>query len=307
MSMNKQLRDYEKRIVTLEKENKILRDIDIGSSNTNQLKQFVISLLCADLNQNQNQNLFMLRTIFPDSCLDLTKFLSDRVESLEFQNFNLLAKNQKYSYVIKNYIEELVEYSEVIVDIKNVLNQVFESQSLTREFLIIRETLNNRNDYLLRKKDEFLQHKESIESEMMVEQNNEFLCNNKIAEFSLIPSKGHSVQILNKLQETIEEKIMTYSNLMQNQIGYEEGNQNQEAEALKHNLLTENDRLKAANLKLKNFIMTFMKDKDIEMDEESMAELHEILNTANDFVYSQDLFYMLKSQALLIENMIVSN
>lgn len=303
--MTKQLRDYEKRIVAIEKENRILKDLEKSSFSTNGLKQLVIALLTASEDITDNPNIHLFRTIFPDATLDVTKFLTNRIESLEVQNFNLLAKNQKFSFMAKNYIEELVEYSEVIVDIKNVINQVFESQSLTREFLIIRETLNNRNDYLIRKKEEFLQHKENIENEMTIEQNNEFLCNDKIAEYVQVPMKLHSPQTLMKLQEAIDEKIITFNNLKQSQATYDEANT--EPENMDHTVQVQNDRLKAANLKLKNFIMTFLRDKDIEMDQESMAELQEILNTTNDVIFSQDLFYMLKSQALLIENMIISN
>ena len=58
----------------------------------------------------------------------------------------------------------MIEVYEVVSDIRNVLNQVYDVQSLTKEFMLIRETLNTKNDFLMKKKDIFFEEKRSLDS-----------------------------------------------------------------------------------------------------------------------------------------------
>jgi hypothetical protein len=344
--------EQEKHILNLEKQIKMLMDIDSNSVNKNYLRLFIVSLISENNSLIQNKEIQkMLSEIFNNSGINTVQLLSNRIETLELQNFSLITKLEKMSQVMKDNLNELIEYSEVISDIKNVLNQVYESQSLTTEFLIIRDTLNNRSNFLTSQKENFLQEKERLANEGYKQLNIDILlCKDKITESKVkissssnpnnfnnynipTPVPGSSKLNIsnisqnvqnNRLLEILDEKIEIYENLKNNLAQYEdyinynktrENNNIQNTEMnlacnMTENLLNENYILKTKNIKLRELVTKIIKSKsfDIDMiDEEIVSDLNEILNSKKDVAYSEDLFYMMKSQALLLENLISSN
>lgn len=313
--------DYESKIESLEKENKIFKTINSSSHLTSsydqeQLRTFMINLICNnyDYKSKNFQNVFNLlfnggsnnNNNNNNNNIDLIKFLSNKNQQLEFQNFYLISKCEKFSKIIKQQYEELIEYSEVLIDIKNVVNQVFESQSLTREFLIIRETLNNRNEYLNKRKEEFKLEVEEIEKEKKLILSNQVMTGDKILEMSGVVKVDQLDQILN-------DKIKNLENLkLEIFEGGEANSNNNNVNNIKNNtyneLLKENHLLKINNFKFKNFIFKILKDPNKPLNSLNFKELDRIFkNTNNEALFSEDLFYLLKSQALLLENMVSSN
>lgn len=327
------IKENEEKLSKLEKERNIFLDVNSNKANNNALRLFIISILTKKFDDD---NMRVLSDLFPNVKFDLVKFLSARIEGLEMQNYSLITKNETLSNLTKNTIDELIEYYEVINDIRNVLNQVYEAQAITREFLIIRETLNSRSEYVTKQKDSYLYEKELLEKDTIKEKNIEvLLCKDKIMESRLnsntinnqtlntVNSKG-SLAVgqtdKNKLFEIIDEKIEIYDNLKNNLAYYEEYIQNREFEfqdenmdenklsslRFKESLLNDNYMLKSKNIRLVNFIKNILKKKEIEFSEKTVDELTDIVSCDRDIVFTEDLFHMLKSQALLMENMIIS-
>ena len=162
-------KETEEYLVKLEKEKKMISEINnvsLNNNNNNQslntstIKNIFINLLIRNEFSNKESNLKILKEIFGQN-FEFVKFLQMRVDSLELQNYYLISKNEKNYNLIKTYLDELIEVYEVVSDIRNVLNQVYEMQSLTKEFMLIRETLNTKNDFLMKKKEIFFEEKKN--------------------------------------------------------------------------------------------------------------------------------------------------
>lgn len=114
----------------------------------------------------------------------------------------------------------------------------------------------------------------------------------------------------NTMINIIDEKIDIYESLKNNLIQYEDfiqfqnQNNNNPNSKLKHSLISENYILKAINIKLKNLLTKILKNKEIDIKSSQFKELTEIFNINYEILYSEDLFFYLQSQALLIENLI---
>ena len=161
---NKEKEEY---IVKLEKEKNMLTELNTTSISNNAnnvpLKSIFLYILSRNEFTNKESNLKILNELFGQN-FDFIKFLQMRVDSLELQNYYLISKNDKNTNIIKSYLDEMIEVYEVVSDIRNVLNQVYDVQSLTKEFMLIRETLNTKNDFLMKKKDIFFEEKRSLDS-----------------------------------------------------------------------------------------------------------------------------------------------
>jgi len=243
------------------------------------------------------------------------RFLGARVDALEFQNFKLASKHEKYSNLIGNYIDELIEFIEILSDIRNVVNQVFDSQSLTKEFLIIRETLNSRDEYLEKQKKYFFSEKEKVSKELNKDLKYQILLSHdKITENYLRLLDSEKTEgLANLLEEKIEEIQNLKNNLAlyEDFLQYREENQiNLEGELavkvqyplkIREGLLCENAGLKVKFLKLKSLFLRLARQRTIELDEQGFKELNAIMNSNYDVVYSEEIFGLMKAQALLVE------
>ena len=324
--------ENEKHILNLEKENKFLKDLYNNLPvNKSSLKYFVINLLCNKLDFNDYDTKKFLYELFINenskSKIDFVRFLDQRIDALELQNFHLITKIEKSNNSIKTYINELNEFCEVISDIRNVVNQVYESQSLTTEFLIIRDTLNNKMNYLMDQKEINFGVKERIEKdETKIQNMNLLLCKDKIVESkvnisnygatnsknSALNASTYSNNNNNKILELIDEKIEIYENLRNNMAQYEdniikekdlEENNNFNLNTAE-NLMNENYLLKTKNIRLIKFLYSFMKNKEFDMTEESLYELDDLMNGNPNHVFPEDLFNIIKSQSIIIENIL---
>ena len=116
----------------------------------------------------------------------------------------------------------------------------------------------------------------------------------------------------NKILELIDEKIEIYENLKNNIAQYEdnmikekdlEENNNFNLN-IAENLMNENYLLKTKNIRLIKFLYTFMKNKEFDMTEESLYELDDLMNGNPNHVFPEDLFNIIKSQSIIIENIL---
>jgi len=333
ISLQKELDDEKKVRLSLEKQLNILKQLEgnkINSTNL-QLKLLIFSLINRDevnnFTSNFNTNfsqIKLLNEIFNNSNnnnnnnyedVNFIRFLGSRVDALEFQNFKLISKHEKYSLLINNYIDELIEFIEVLSDIKNVVNQVFESQALTKEFLIIRETLNSRDEFLEKQKKYFFSEKEKITKELTQDLKYQTLItHDKITDNYLKllesqKSEGISNLVDEKIQEmqnlkynlALYEDFVQYREENQLDLDNEHPNKNSFPIKIRESLLNENSGLKVKFLKLKNLFIKLVQNKNIELDDECYRELNSIMNTNIDIIFNEDFFNLIKAQALLVE------
>ncbi len=201
-------KEKEEYMFKIEKEKKMLTEMNTVALNnagttSSTLKSIFLSILSRNEFSNKETNFKAIKELFGQN-FDYVKFLQMRIDSLELQNYYLITKNEKNINMIKTYLDELIEVYEVVSDIRNVLNQVFDMQSLTKEFMLIRETLNTKNDFLMKKKEIFSEEKKNLDIkaikvnlDMIKEINEEVLiCKDKIFEFKELISSEYCINIL---------------------------------------------------------------------------------------------------------------
>lgn len=178
--------EKEEYIAKIEREKRIITEANSNFGNNmaseNQIKGLFMNLILRNDLSLKESNSKLLRDIFGKN-FDYMKFLQLRIDTLELQNYFLITKNEKNINLMKTYLDELIEVYEVVSDIRNVLNQVYEMQSLTKEFVLIRETLNTKNEFLMKKKEIFIEEKKNNEFKYIKEMNEDILvCKDKIFE-----------------------------------------------------------------------------------------------------------------------------
>jgi hypothetical protein len=276
----------------------------------------IFSLINKDDIFNNKINLRILNELFTKNEVFWSKYLYARVDALEFQNFKLNLKHEKYSNSINNYIDEIIEFIEVISDIKNVVNQVYESQTLTQEFLLIRETLNSRDPFLKTQKNFFLEEKKNIDKELSNDLKFDLLLSHdKISENYINILQNEKREGINNL---IEDKILELQNKINTLACYDDfllyreekeieridESVNKRSNNMKNmqGIVNENFGLKTKFLKLKKIFYDMIWNKDIELNEDVYLDLHSIMNTNYDIVFNEDLFGLINAQAFLYEN-----
>jgi hypothetical protein len=189
-----------------------------------------------------------------------------RIEALEIQNYNLISYNAQCVEEMKSYIDDIVENLEILYDIQRVINQVYDTQAITKEFLIIRDTLNNKDDFIAKQKEAYLSEKEKLETSALYHQNMDvLLCKDKNLELN---------------------KQMTQEN------------EDRGDDILLH----DNYILKTNNIRLRNLLVDILKDNsNMNLSPNIIDELNYMMNTNYDVILSGDLLSLLNSQAKLIE------
>lgn len=313
--------EQEKHILNLEKQIKLILDVDSNTYNKNYLKLFIIGLFNNKNTLDKQESYKIISGLFPPGTnFNVVNFLNQRIESLELQNYSLITKLEKFTINMTNYLNEMIEYSEVISDIKNVINQVYETQSLTTEFLIIRDTLNNRGEYLQNQKNQILEEKEKLTDDSYKQINMDILlCKDKMVESKLkvgislnslgkgLPPSGLSFN--NKLIEALDEKIEIYDNIKNDLAQFHDKNEKgTNGNNFIENLINDNYILKNKNIKLQEIVSRIIKNtKNLDpdnIDEETFNLLNEIINSRRDIMFTEDLFNMVKVQALEIESIL---
>ena len=304
---NKKIEEYSKKLNL----NKFINN-NKNLLSSDYLKLSLLKLINENKTNEEFKNLF--ERIFFNENKNYLEFLFDRIENLEFQNFSLINQIEFYIKIIIEMSNDLIEYINIIEDIKNVLNNIQEGKKLNEDFFIIKNTLNKKNEIINIQKNEILNRKNYIEFNDIIKKNeNLMFCNDKIIEMKLINNKNKINY--EKSFEILNEKITTYENLKELYEKYEDylnfiEKSNVENFVLEKNfkikdeLINFNNLLMKNNLILKNVLINLIKEKKIDYDE----NIKNILNNYKhqSFLY-EDFFFMLINQSKINEKNILKN
>ena len=183
LELSQKIKEQSKKLFEYEKQSTISQFVNNESdlSNNDYIKLSLLTLLNKNKINDNCRN--VLNTLFKNEKKEYIQFLFERIDSLEYQNFALISKNEFYSKLILQYSSQLCEYIDVIGDIRCVLNTIPSNISLNDDFYVIRETLNKKEKILAQEKNSILERKAITEKEDIVNKNlNCILCKDKISE-----------------------------------------------------------------------------------------------------------------------------
>ena len=92
---------------------KLKRELYLSSKQNTSNKEILANYIQQILNEHKDE----LNT-------ELIKFLLDRIDKLEYQNYFLASKLENYIIIMNQFLEELCEYIDIIFDLGNVINDI---------------------------------------------------------------------------------------------------------------------------------------------------------------------------------------
>jgi hypothetical protein len=236
---------------------------------------------------------------------ELIKFLLDRIDKLEYQNFFLASKLENYIIIMNQYIEELCEYIDIIFDLTNVINDIPDNvinQNLNEDFFIVKDTLNNKKNMLNKKYEEYNNFKNILNTDDTLKNNDVFIMlGNKIND---INNLIYNDKMPKEYSKILDEKIKKYENMK----NHNSGENNMEME-----LMLTNNILEKKNSQLRQIIKDILSnDKNSYpiITPEIKEKLVTILNDDNsgqgnskitNYCLYEDLIMMLNAQCYLNE------
>ena len=236
---------------------------------------------------------------------ELIKFLLDRIDKLEYQNFFLASKLENYIKIMNQYIEELCEYIDIIFDLTNVINDIPDNvinQNLNEDFFIVKDTLNNKKNMLNKKYEEYNNFKNILNTDDALKNNEVFLMlGNKINDINNLINND---KIPREYSKILDEKIKKYENLK----NPNSGENNMEME-----LMLTNNILEKKNSELRQIIKDMLandKKSNSIITPEIKEKLITVLNDDNsgqgnniitNYCLYEDLIMMLNAQCYLNE------
>ena len=243
---------------------------------------------------------------------DLINFLLDRIDKLEFQNFFLASKLENYILILNKYLDELCEYIDIIFDMRDVINDIPNKfyNDMTQDFFIVKNAINEKNDLLNKKYEEYNAFKNVLNTDDIMKNNAVFfMLGNKVNDVQNIINNEKIPKDYSKL---LEDKIKQYENLINNE--EEDENKN----IIEKKLIIQNNLLEKQNSELRQTLKDIMA-KDIYstplITGEIKDKLIKILNSenyndnneSNPFSIFDDLFMMLHNQCLQNETQLNQN
>ena len=313
LELSQKIKEQSKKLFEYEKQSTISQFVNNESdlSNNDYIKLSLLTLLNKNKINDNCRN--VLNTLFKNEKKEYIQFLFERIDSLEYQNFALISKNEFYSKLILQYSSQLCEYIDVIGDIRCVLNTIPSNISLNDDFYVIRETLNKKEKIIAQEKNSILERKAITEKEDIVNKNlNCILCKDKISETKINlsnPTFGVNFEKCNEIvidkineMEAMKDMLSKYEDFvkyLQNENGDEEL---EIAMKCKEELTSYNSLLKDNNIKLKEIIMELMRNTENSINENLMLRINKVINeTSYQGEVYDDLVAMMKVQAMLIE------
>ena len=240
---------------------------------------------------------------------ELIKFLLDRIDKLEYQNFFLASKLENYIIIMNQYIEELCEYIDIIFDLTNVINDIPDNvinQNLNEDFFIVKDTLNNKKKMLNKKYEEYNNFKNILNTDDTLKNNDVFIMlGNKINDINNLVNNDKMPKEYSKI---LDEKIKKYENMK----NPNSGENNMEME-----LILTNNILEKKNSQLRQIIKDILsndKKNNSVITPEIKEKLITILNDDNNgqgnnkiinYCFYEDLIMMLNAQCYLNEMQII--
>jgi hypothetical protein len=236
---------------------------------------------------------------------ELIKFLLDRIDKLEYQNFFLASKLENYIIIMNQYIEELCEYIDIIFDLTNVINDIPDNvinQNLNEDFFIVKDTLNNKKNMLNKKYEEYNNFKNILNTDDALKNNDVFIMlGNKINDIKNLINNDKMPKEYSKI---LDEKIKKYENMK----NHNSGENNMEME-----LMLTNNILEKKNSQLRQIIKDILSNDKKSyplITPEIKEKLITILNDDNsgegnnnitNYCLNEDLIMMLNAQCYLNE------
>ena len=243
---------------------------------------------------------------------NLIGFLLDRIDKLEYQNYFLASKLENYILTLNKYLDDLCEYIDIIFDMRDIINDIPDKfyDELTQDFFIVKNAINEKNDLLNKKYEEYNSFKNILNTDDIPKNNAVFfMLGNKINDVQNIIITEKIPKDYSKL---LDDKIKQYENIMNNP------EEDQNKSIIEKKLIIHNNLLEKQNFELRQALKDIM-EKDIYstplITGEIKEKLNKILNdenyndnsTSNPFSTFDDLLMMLHNQCMLNENQLNQN
>ena len=280
---------------------KLKKELYLSSKQNTSNKEVLANYIQQILSENKDK----LNT-------DLIGFLLDRIEKLEYQNYFLASKLENYILTLNKYLDELCEYIDIIYDMRDVINDIPDKfyEEMTQDFFIVKNAINEKNDLLNKKYEEYNALKNILNNDDISKNNAVFfMLGNKVNDVQNIINNEKIPKDYSKL---LEDKIKQYENLINNE--EEDENKN----IIEKKLIIQNNLLEKQNSELRQTLKDIMA-KDIYstplITGEIKDKLIKILNSenyndnneSNPFSIFDDLFMMLHNQCLQNETQLNQN
>ena len=280
---------------------KLKKELYLSSKQNTSNKEVLANYIQQILSENKDK----LNT-------DLIGFLLDRIEKLEYQNYFLASKLENYILTLNKYLDELCEYIDIIYDMRDVINDIPDKfyEEMTQDFFIVKNAINEKNDLLNKKYEEYNTLKNILNNDDISKNNAVFfMLGNKVNDVQNIINNEKIPKDYSKL---LEDKIKQYENLINNE--EEDENKN----IIEKKLIIQNNLLEKQNSELRQTLKDIMA-KDIYstplITGEIKDKLIKILNSENyndnnesyPFSIFDDFFMMLHNQCLQNETQLNQN
>ena len=271
---------------------KLKRELYLSSKQNTSNKEILANYIQQMLNEHKNE----LNT-------ELIKFLLDRIDKLEYQNYFLASKMENYIIIMNQYIEELCEYIDIIFDLGNVINDIPDNiieQNINEDFFLVRDTLNNKRDLLNKKYEEYNLFKNNLNTDDALKNNEVFIMlGNKINDINNLINND---KIAKEYSKIIDEKIKKYENFVNS------NNIEEKKNFIEKELLITNNILEKKNSELRQVIKDILANDIYStpvINSEIKEKLINILNNPeqNTTYLYEDLIMMLNAQCYLNENL----
>jgi len=242
---------------------------------------------------------------------DLISFLLDRIDKLEFQNFFLASKLENYILILNKYLDELCEYIDIIFDMRDVINDIPNKfyNDMTQDFFIVKNAINEKNDLLNKKYEEYNVFKNVLNTDDIMKNNSVFLMlGNKVND---VKNLINNEKIPKDYSKILDEKIKQYEEIINSP------KDDENKSIIEKKLIISNNILEKQNSELREILKDIMA-KDIystplitgEIKQKLMQALNEDYYnniSVNPFSIYEDLLMMLNIQCSLNEAQLIHN
>ena len=273
---------------------KLKKELYLSSKQNTSNKEILANYIQQILEENKDK----LNT-------DLIAFLLDRIDKLEFQNFFLASKLENYILIMNKYLDELCEYIDIISDMRDVINDIPSKfyNELTQDFFIVKNAINEKQDLLNKKYEEYNLFKNALNTEDIMKNNAVFLMlGNKVND---VQNLINNEKIPKDYSKILEDKINQYENLINS------STEDENKSIIEKKLIVNNNLLEKQNSELRQILKEILA-KDIYstplITGEIKEKLNKILNEdyteeilGNPFSIYEDLLMMLNVQCALNE------
>ena len=268
---------------------KLKKELYLSSKQNTSNKEILANYIQQILGENKDK----LNT-------ELVGFLLDRIDKLEYQNFYLASKLENYILILNKYLDELCEYIDIIYDMRDVINDIPSKfyNEMTQDFFIVKNAINEKNDLLNKKYEEYNIFKNVLNTDDIMKNNAVFLMiGNKIND---VKNLINNEKIPKDYSKILDEKIKQYENLINSPL------EDENKSIIEKKLIINNDILEKQNSELRQLLKDIYSTPLItgEIKEKLIQALNEDTynnNSGNPFSIYEDLLMMLNVQCSLNE------